>query len=118
MKLWLLYMGVGAVFLALAALVLSALLSPASGPAVWFAAASAWVIQAVAFGALVSVRKRRRRFLWGWVGGVAFRFLAVVVLAFWATRRATFPARPALMTLVAFVFVLVLVEPLFLRMSE
>lgn len=104
--------------MALAGLVVSALMAPSASGAVWFGAGSAWVIQALAFAALVWVRARRERFLWGWAGGIGFRFVAVIVLAFWVTRRARFPAAPALISLVAFVFVLVLIEPLFLRIAE
>ena len=89
-----------------------------SGSAVgafWFAATLAWVLQLVAFAGLVAVRERNELFLLGWLGGLVLRFGAVGVVAFWLSRSEVFPPAPTLLSLVAFVFVLLLMEPLFLR---
>jgi hypothetical protein len=116
-KAWAFYAGAAAVLLCLLVLVLSAVL-PGTGSALWFAAGVALGIQLVAFGALVLARRWPGRFLWGWVGGAVVRFVAVAGVAVWATRRAPFPAEPALFGLVGFVFVLMLMEAWFVRMAH
>lgn len=83
--------------------------------AIWFAAAVAWVLQLAAFAALIAVRERNELFLIGWLGGLVLRFGAVGVVVFWLSRSEVFPPAPTLLSLVAFVFVLLLMEPLFLR---
>ncbi len=118
MRAWLTYAGASAAVLAVGGLVLAALLPAGAGAAVVFAGVSALGIQILAFGALVAVRDSVKRFMVGWIGGVAFRFVALVALGFWATRRASFPAEPGLLALVAFLFVLLLMEPVFLRMAD
>jgi hypothetical protein len=91
------------------------LVGPGSAGAVWFAAVLAYVLQLAAFAALVLVRERHELFLLGWGVGMMLRFAAVGVVAFWLTRDPVFPPRPALVSLVAFVFILLMLEPLFLR---
>jgi hypothetical protein len=83
--------------------------------AVWFAAGLAYALQLVAFGALVAVRGRNELFLIGWLAGLVLRFAALGVVAFWLSRTPVFPRAAALLSLVTFVFVLLLLEPLFLR---
>jgi hypothetical protein len=83
--------------------------------AVWFAAVLAWVLQLAAFAALIAVRERNDLFLLGWVGGLVLRFGAVGLVAIWLSRSQVLPLGPTLLSLVAFVFVLLLMEPLFLR---
>lgn len=115
MRTWLSYAGVGLmVTVALAGLV-SVFVEPGSLGAVWFAAAVAYALQLVAFGGVVAVRDRTELFMVGWLSGVVLRFATVGMLAFWLTRSRVFPVGPALLSLVAFVFVLLLLEPFFLR---
>ena len=83
--------------------------------AVVLSAAVAWGIQAVAFALLVRVKDRTDLFMVAWLGGIVLRFAAVGVVAFWVTRRGTPSPTVTLVSLVAFVFVMVMVEPLFLR---
>jgi hypothetical protein len=90
-------------------------LEAAAVRAVWLSAAVAWVVQLAAFAGLVLVRGRNELFLLGWMVGLALRFLTVMLMALWLSREPAVPIRPALISLVGFVFVLVLLEPMFLR---
>jgi hypothetical protein len=115
LRAWLLYAAVAAAMTLAGAGIGTLLVEPGSAGAVWFAAGLAYVLQLLAFAALVAVRERHELFLLGWGVGVALRFGAVGVVAFWLTRDPVFPPRPALVSLVFFVFMLLLLEPLFLR---
>lgn len=116
MRAWVAYAVVGAAVLGLLATGVSLLLEPEATPAVWLAAAVAYAVQLLAFGALVAGRDSGTSFMVGWGGGMALRFAAVAAMAFWVTQRGTVPAAPALVGLVGFVFILVLLEPVFLRL--
>ena len=83
--------------------------------AVWLAAGFAFVLQTVAFAMLLLVRDRTELFMAGWLGGMVLRFAAVGGLAFYASRYTTLPLAALLLSLVAFVFLLLLLEPVFLR---
>lgn len=83
--------------------------------AVWLSAGFAFVLQTVAFAMLLLVRDRTELFMAGWLGGMVLRFAAVGGLAFYASRYTTLPLAPLLLSLVAFVFLLLLLEPVFLR---
>jgi hypothetical protein len=114
-KAWLTYAAVGAV-VTLAGAGLGSLLAPTGAVgAVWFAAALAYGVQLVAFAALVAVRSHNELFLVGWLGGLVLRFAALVVVAIWLARTPVFPRAAALVSLASFVFVLLMLEPLFLR---
>jgi hypothetical protein len=102
--------------LTLVAAGVATLVVPAAGTgAIWFAAGLAYTLQLVAFAALVAVRDRHHLFLLGWMAGMVLRFLAVGVVAYWLTHDPVFPRGTALISLVGFVFLLLLLEPLFLR---
>lgn len=118
MTAWLTYAVGGAALLGLGAAGVSLLLSPASTGAVWMAAAVAWAVQLLAFAALVAARDRGTAFLVGWGAGMALRFAAVGAVAFWVLRGSAMPAAPALLSLVGFLFVLVVLEPLFLKLNR
>jgi hypothetical protein len=112
---WLTYAAVG-LGVAIAGAGLAALLLEAEAArAVWFSAGVAWVVQLAAFAGLLLVRGRHELFLMGWLVGLVLRFGAVGLVAFWLSRDPVLPLRPALLSLVAFVFVLLLLEPIFLR---
>lgn len=83
--------------------------------AVAFSAVVAWGIQAVAFAALVQVGTRPDRFMIAWLGGIVLRFAAVGAVALWVTRSDALPPSATLVSLVAFMFVMLMLEPLFLR---
>jgi hypothetical protein len=114
-KAWLLYAGVSAGVTLSGALFATLLLQGAARSAVWFAAGLAWVLQLASFGALVAVRRRNELFLLGWLAGLVLRFGAVGAMAFWLSRSGVLPLAPALVSLVVFVFILLMLEPLFLR---
>lgn len=118
MRALLAYAGVTTCVLVLAAGGLSLWLEPAGMRSVWLAAVVAWVVQVASFGMLVAADGDGGRFMVGWAGGMALRMAAVVALAVWAVRFGDLPAAPLLLSLVGFVFVLVLIEPLFLRVSR
>jgi hypothetical protein len=115
LKAWLTYAGVGLLVVAAGAGVGSLLVPASESRAVWFSAGLAWVLQLIAFGGLVAVRERNEWFLAGWLGGLVLRFGAVGLVAFWLSRSDVLPRAAALLSLVVFVFVLLLMEPLFLR---
>lgn len=104
-----------AVLLLLAVVVGLALPARATGW-IWTSAAVAYGVQLAAFGALVAVRRRPERFVAGWVGGIALRIATVAALALWVVRGPS--AAAALLSLVGFLFVLMLMEPVFLRIAE
>ena len=115
MKAWLTYAAVGCAVTVVGAAVGSLLVPSGAVAAIWFAAGLAYALQLVAFGALVVVRGRNELFLIGWLAGLVLRFAAVGVVAFWLSRTPVFPRTAALVSLVSFVFVLLMLEPLFLR---
>ncbi|MFO7894389.1 MAG: hypothetical protein R6U63_11700 [Longimicrobiales bacterium] len=107
----------GALLLVLAAVVAMAV-EPADPAGVRLAAWIAWPVQLAAFGALLAGRAREVGFVAGWVGGMALRFAAVGAAAVWVTRVEGPDPASLLVSLVGFVFVLVLLEPLFLRLTN
>lgn len=118
MNAWLAYVLAAAVAVGLAVVGASLFVPDRAVSALWIAAAIAYVVQLLAFAVLLRARGRgERAFLYSWAGGMALRFVTVVAVALWATRFYT-PAAPLLLGLVGFVFVLVLLEPLFLRIAE
>jgi hypothetical protein len=115
MRVWAMYAAAGLLLTAAAAGAASLLVAPESVPAIWFAAGLAYLLQLAAFGAMVAVRHRNDLFLMGWLAGLGIRFLAVAVVALWLRRNPVLPIEPALLSLVAFVFMLLMLEPVFLR---
>lgn len=115
MRAWLAYAAVGGV-VTLAGAALGSLFVPRGAvSAVWFAAGLAYALQLAAFAGLVAVRERKELFLLGWLGGLVLRFAAVGGVAYWLARSPVFARDAALLSMVAFVFLLLLLEPLFLR---
>ena len=115
LKAWLAYAVSGLVVLSLAAGVGSLRVSKEAVPALWFSAGIAYGLQLIAFAGLVMVRNRAQLFLAGWLIGMALRFGAVGGVAWWLSRSAVLPREAALVSLVGFVFLLLLMEPMFLR---
>lgn len=106
-----------AVFLGTAGSVVIALVPAADASSVWLAAAIAWPVQVLAFWVLLLGREASG-FMIGWGLGMALRFAAVGVAAVVLTRTTGHDPATALVSLVGFVFVLVLLEPLFLRLAD
>lgn len=100
---------------AAAAAMTTLLVDAASVTAVWTGAAIALGVQLAAFGALVALRDRGTLFLVGWLGGMFLRFGAVGLMAIWLNHTDALPHTAALVSLVGFVFLLLLLEPVFLR---
>jgi hypothetical protein len=112
---WLSYAGAALAVTVAGAAVATIVVGPATRSAVWFAAALALSVQLVAFAALVGVRGRSQWFLVAWLSGLVARFAVIGLVAFWLAREPVFAREVTLLSLVAFVFVLLLLEPLFLR---
>lgn len=83
--------------------------------AIWFGTGVAYGLQLIAFGALLAVRDRAQLLFAGWLTGMVLRFGAVGVSIFWLSRSAVLPRNPAVISLVGFMFLLLLLEPVFLR---
>ncbi|MEX2611265.1 MAG: hypothetical protein WEA24_15185 [Gemmatimonadota bacterium] len=116
LRLWLLYAAVAVAVGVAGGLVGAALLEGPALRALRVAAALACGIQLLAFAALVALRDAPGSlFLIGWGGGILLRFMAVGVLAFWLQRTAALPLAATLVSFVFFLFVLLLLEPVFLR---
>ena len=116
LKAWLAYAGAGTVAVVLITIV--AVLMMAEGPAdraVMVGAAIALLLQLAAFALLVSVRDKPHLFMGGWLGGMLLRFGGLGLVLFWASRTSMLPRTPLVMSLVGVVFVLLLLEPVFLR---
>ncbi len=82
------------------------------------AAAVAWVVQLAAFAGLLAVRDRPGLFLAGFVGGMLLRVGMVVGAGLWLQASGVFPALPTMIGFVAFLFVLLLLEAVFVRRGE
>lgn len=115
MRAWLAYAGVAFALTAGGGALAQLFADDAVAGAIWFGAGLALVLQLLAFAALIAVRERSELFLAGWLLGLVLRFGAVGAVAFWLTRSAVLPVAPVLLSLVMFIFVLLLLEPLFLR---
>jgi hypothetical protein len=115
MSAWAGYAGAGLVLVVVGAGMLSPILHGKSELAVWFAAGVAWILQSIAFAGMVALRHSGTLFLMSWVAGIGLRLITVGAAAWWFTRARVFPLEPLLLSLVAFLFLLLLLEPIFLR---
>jgi hypothetical protein len=114
-KAWLAYAVAGLVVTAVITIVAAMLAAPDAGRAIVLAAAIAYALQLVAFAVLLAVRDQAHLFLTGWLGGMLLRFGALGGCLFWASRTTYVPRAPLVVSLVGFIFVLLLLEPVFLR---
>jgi len=114
---WLAYAGAGLVLVAAASAAAMLLLEADAALAVRTTALIAYVLQLVAFGVLLVVRGRNALFMAGWLGGMLLRFGGLAAVAWWVTRTSALPRAAALISLATFLFVLLLLEPFFLRRS-
>jgi hypothetical protein len=112
---WLAYAGAALVIAAGLAAVASLFLPDLAARAVWLAAGIAWGLQLVAFALLLVAGRNATHFLAGWVAGMLLRFSALAVVAFVVSRRGVLPLDATLVGLVGIMFVLLLIEPWFLR---
>ncbi len=115
LRAWTAYSLTALVVTAVAAVLISLVGGAGITKAVWLSAGFAFALQTLAFTMLLLVRDRTELFMAGWLGGMVLRFAAVGGLAFYASRYTTLPLAALLLSLVAFVFLLLLLEPVFLR---
>ena len=66
-----------------------------------------------AFAALLRYRDRREAFLAVWAGGILARLAVVLAGAYWVMKSPALQPAPALLSLAGFLFVLLLMEPVF-----
>lgn len=90
-------------------------LSDPAARAVWWSAGVSYAVQLGAFAALVAARDRGPAFFAAWGAGMLGRLGIVVVVAVWLTRSRAHPPAPTLLSLAGFLFLLVLLEPVFFR---
>ena len=112
---WIAYALAGLALTAVIAGSILLLVQPGTGRAVLIAAVIAYGLQLAAFGILLWLRESAQLFLAGWLGGMVLRFGALALCVFWAGRTGTIAREPLLLSLVGFVFLLLLLEPVFLR---
>lgn len=115
LRVWLAYAGTGLLLTAAAAGAATLLLDAAADRAVRISAAIAYALQLLAFAVLLAVRGRDALFLAGWLGGMILRFAGLGAVAWWVTATSALPREAALISLVGFLFLLLLLEPFFLR---
>ncbi len=106
-----------ALAVALVAGVLALLLPGEAARAIAWMGMLAWVVQVGTFAPLFAARRRGNAFFAALGGGTVVR-LAVLGVAAWALwRSGALPLAPALLALAGFLFLLLLLEPVFFRMG-
>ena len=115
LKAWLAYAATGTVAVVLITIVAVLLADGPDGRALMVGAAIALVLQLAAFALLLAVREKPHLFMGGWLGGMILRFGGLGLVLYWASRTSVLPRTPLVIGLVGFVFVLLLLEPVFLR---
>lgn len=112
---WLAYAAAGLVVTAVLGGIASLMLESGRLSALWIAAGAAYGLQLMAFALLVRMRGQPQLFLVAWLGGMVLRFATVGLVAYWLSRNVAQPRATVLISFVGFVFVLLLLEPVFLR---
>lgn len=77
----------------------------------------AWGVQVALFAPLFAARGRKNAFLAAWGGGTLVRFAVLGVAAWWVWRDGSLPLAPALLALAGFLFLFLMLEPVFFRMG-
>lgn len=113
MKSFGLYAASCVVIIALLGAILWGFLAPASQQAMLWSAGLALVVQLVAFA--VAVALRQKHMLLGWGLGSLLRLVVLVIYAVAVAKVWRLPLAPALLSLVGFLFVTTVVEPVFLK---
>lgn len=105
-----------AVVVGLAAAVIGWAFPPESRSSVWTGAAVALGVQSVCFVAFwIGATRGGSGFLAAWASGMALRFAALAALGLWGVEALDLRTAPALLSLGAVLFVLVLLEAVALR---
>ena len=113
MKKWAIYAVASALLVGVPASLISLLFEPPARFGIWAGSAAAWLVQALAFAALIAATERKAKLiLAGWTAGTMLRLAGVGVLA-WLTLGGILglPAEPTLVALVVALFALLLLEP-------
>jgi len=119
MKRWLAYAGVSGLLLLGCVALLWGLLDSEGRRGILWAAGVAWVVQGFAFGLVVGLRDRKQGLLMAMAGGTAARLGSLGAAGIVVTVVETeLGAGALLLGLAGFLFVLVLLEALFLRSAE
>lgn len=117
MKNWLIYVGVSALLVTVSAALAGFWLATPDRQGVWIGLAAAWLVQAAAFGLLLSAARRKATLVVaGWTAGTLLRIMVLGLLA-WLTLSGelALPPAPTLLALVAGLFGLLVLEPVFYR---
>ncbi len=93
------------------------LLRPEALAAVGWMGALAWAVQVALFAPVLAARRRRNAFLAAWAGGTLARFVVLGAAAWWVWHTRALPLAPSLLALAGFLFLLLLLEPVFFRMG-
>ncbi len=112
-----LYVLVGAGAIALVIGGLALVLPPDAARGVAWMGVAAWVVQSMLFAPLLAARGRRNAFFVAWGGGTLIRLLAIGIAAWWLYRSGALPLAPSLLALAGFLFLLLLLEPVFFRLG-
>jgi len=112
---WLAYAVTGLLATTLIAFAVRVLAPVSDARAIWLAAGIAYLVQLAAFGALLAVRGQGQLFMLAWLGGMVVRFGVLGLGAFLLSSSDALPRGATLISYVGFVFLLLLLEPLFLR---
>lgn len=115
LKAWLWYAAAAVAVTVLVGLVAVLLADRRADRAIMVGGSLGLAIQLAAFGMLLAVRDQAHLFLVGWLGGMLLRFGVLGVCMYWGSRTEVLPLAPLLLSLVGFVFVLLMLEPVFLR---
>ena len=118
MRAWLTYAGASAILLLLLVVVIGTLVRAADPAALWVAAGVAWMAQLAAFALLLWAKRSGTGFIAAWGSGTLLRFAVLAAVAVAVSRGSSLDPASALVGLVGFVIVLVLIEPLFLRLAD
>ncbi len=99
----------------LGAAALSVFLDDAGRTGILLAALIAYPVQVMAFALLLRARGEPTRFMAWWGAGIALRVAVVVAVGLASSRLESVEPAALLLSLVGFFFVLLLMEPAFLR---
>lgn len=115
MKALLRYLVISAVVVGLLAFVLAGWILPTAASGIWIAAGFSYLVQALAFSALTLSSGSGMGLLIARGGGTLLRLLAVLGAALWVARSDQLPTAPVLLSFVGFLFLLLMLEPVFIR---
>jgi len=96
----------------------AAVLDGTAARGVLAAGAVAWSVQVIAFGFMARSRAGSNAFLLAWVGGTLVRLLVVGIAGLMLVALPGLPRTPTLVGLAAFFFMMLLLEPAFLRLDS